>query len=145
MRREQSRNEQGSALVMALVMLTVIGLIVGAALTYSSTSLRASNNAIRPNRASLYAADSAIQGAIEFVRDHPQAGTEIVPGACNPNGFLYNDPQGGNVEVEICPQHDSLFPPTDRAVLLTLGTDPREGSPGEERHGGSQRNGSNQG
>ena len=35
---------------MALVMLTVIGLMVGAALTYSSTSLRASNNAIRPNR-----------------------------------------------------------------------------------------------
>ena len=40
-RGTQPRNEQGSALVMALVMLTVIGLMVGAALTYSSTSLRA--------------------------------------------------------------------------------------------------------
>ena len=48
MRRAQPRNEQGGALVVALVMLTVIGLMVGAALTYSSTSLSASNNASAP-------------------------------------------------------------------------------------------------
>ncbi len=65
---------------MALVMLTVIGLMVGAALTYSSTSLRASNNAIRPNRASLYAADSAIQGAIEYIATTPAYGAATVPG-----------------------------------------------------------------
>ena len=76
-RGKQPRNEQGSALVMALVMLTVIGLMVGAALTYSSTSLRASNNAIRPNRASLYAADSAIQAAIEYVKAQQESGGTI--------------------------------------------------------------------
>src|SRR5262245_50242091 len=70
-RSSRTHDEQGSALILALVMLTVIGLIVGGALTYAGGSLRASTNAIRPNRASLYAADSALQGAIEYVRDNP--------------------------------------------------------------------------
>ena len=87
MRGKQPQNEQGSALVMALVMLTVIGLLVGAALTYSSTSLRASNNSIRPNRASLYAADSALQGAIEYVRDNPEMSNDVL-GAALPSELL---------------------------------------------------------
>ncbi len=94
MRGKQPRNEQGSALVMALVMLTVIGLMVGAALTYSSTSLRASNNTIRPNRASLYAADSAIQGAIEYIRDNPEMSSDVLERHLHPELLPLHRPQG---------------------------------------------------
>ena len=103
MRGKQPRNEQGSALVMALVMLTVIGLMVGAALTYSSTSLRASNNNIRPNRASLYAADSAIQGAIEYIRDNPEMSSDVLGATCIPNFYRYTDPKVGEVTVDVLP------------------------------------------
>ena len=122
MRGEQPQNEQGSALVMALVMLTVIGLMVGAALTYSSTSLHASNNSIRPNRASLYAADSALQGAIEYVRDNPEMSNDVLGAGCLSSFYKYNDPKVGTVTVDACPQSDSLiYEGSFRAVLLTLG------------------------
>ena len=124
----RTRDEQGSALVMALVMLTVIGLMVGAALTYSSTSLRASNNAIRPNRASLYAADSAIQGAIEYIRDNPEMSSDVLSTTCIPGFYRYTDPKAGEVTVDACPQNDSLiYEGNFRAVLLTLGETATDG------------------
>ena len=113
---------------MALVMLTVIGLMVGAALTYSSTSLSASNNAIRPNRASLYAADSAIQGAIEYIRDNPEMSSDVLGSGCLPSFYRYNDPKVGDVTVDACPQDDSLiYEGNFRAVLLTLGETATDG------------------
>ena len=113
---------------MALVMLTVIGLMVGAALTYSSTSLSASNNAIRPNRASLYAADSAIQGAIEYVRDNPEMSSDVLGTTCLPSFYRYTDPKVGEVTVDACPQNDSLiYEGNFRAVLLTLGDTATDG------------------
>ena len=122
MRGKQPRNEQGSALVMALVMLTLIGLLVGAALNYSDTSLRASNNNIRPNHASLYAADSAIQGAIEYIRDNPEMSSDVLGSGCLPAFYRYTDPKVGDVTVDACPQDDSLiYEGAFRAVLLTLG------------------------
>ena len=122
MRGKQPRNEQGSALVMALVMLTLIGLLVGAALTYSDTSLRASNNNIRPNRASLYAAEGAIQGAIEYIRDNPEMSSDVLGSGCLPAFYRYTDPKVGDVTVDACPQDDSLiYEGAFRAVLLTLG------------------------
>ena len=126
---------------MALVMLTVIGLMVGAALTYSSTSLRASNNSIRPNRASLYAADSAIQGAIEYVRDNPEMSSDVLGAACLPSFYKYNDPKVGTVTVDACPQSDSLiYEGSFRAVLLTLGqTDRRRHLPRPQRRRGRRR------
>jgi hypothetical protein len=93
MRGKQPRDEQGSALVMALAMLAAIGLIVGAAVGYAGTSLSASNTGIRPNRAALYAADSAIQGAIEYVRDNPEMSSDVLGATCIPNFYRYTDPR----------------------------------------------------
>jgi hypothetical protein len=113
---------------MALVMLTVVGLMVGASLTYSGTSLRASNNDIRPNRASLYAADSAIQGAIEYIRDNPEMSSDVLGSGCLPNFYRYTDTKVGDVTVDACPQQDSLiYEGAFRAVLLTLGETAADG------------------
>ena len=121
MRDTTTRDEQGSALVMALVMLSVVGLLVGAALTYAGTSLRTTTTSYRPNRGSLYAADSAIQGAIQYVRNNPQAGSDLLGAKCTPDAFQYTDPKAGPVSVDVCPQANSfIYDGGVRAVLLTL-------------------------
>ena len=130
MRDTQPRDEQGSALVIALVMLTVVGLMVGAALTYSRHEpAHAPTTAYRPNRASLYAADSAIQGAIEYVRDNPEMATDVLGSRCIcRTSTSYTDPKVGVVSVDACPQSDSLiYEGSFRAVLLTLGTTATDG------------------
>jgi hypothetical protein len=123
----RSEPERGSALVMALLMLSVVGVVMAAALDYAGTSLRASNVAIRPQRASAYAADGAAQSAIQFLRSNPQAGADFY-NACAPTAYTYPDPNAGDVAIEICPQTDSLIHQGNyRAALLTLGTDNNEG------------------
>jgi hypothetical protein len=123
----RSEPERGSALVMALLMLSVVGVVMAAALDYAGTSLRASNVAVRPQRASSYAADGALQTAIEFLRDNPQAGADFY-NACAPITSTYPDPTVGNVTIDTCPQPDSLIHQGNfRAVLLTLGTSTSEG------------------
>jgi Tfp pilus assembly protein PilX len=121
MHRTRTRDEQGSALVFALVMLSVVGLMVAAALTYAGTSLRSSNNDIRPNRGSLYAADSAIQGAIQYVANSPQVGSDLLGAKCTPDAYQYTDAKAGTVSVDVCPQANSfVYDGGVRAVLLTL-------------------------
>jgi hypothetical protein len=130
MRVLRNRNEQGSALVMALVMLTVVGLMVAAGLTYAGTSVRASNEAIRPSRAALQAADNAIQNAIQYVRNDPEMATDVLDGSskCLTNAFRSPDPTVGEVVVDICPRPDSLiYEGNFRAVLLTLGETASDG------------------
>jgi hypothetical protein len=128
MRDTTSRDEQGSALVMALVMLSVVGLMVGAALTYAGASLRTTNTAYRPNRGSLYAADSAIQGAIQYVRNNPEMATDVLGAQCITDAYKYTDPTVGLVSVDACPQSDSLiYEGRFRAVLLSLGTTSTDG------------------
>jgi hypothetical protein len=130
LRDTTSRDEQGSALVIALVMLTVVGLLVGAALTYAGTSLRTTKTAYRPNRAALYDADSAIQTAMQYVKARQAAGDSIGQdlGLPCPTSTLDYPGTTGTVHVDICPQADSFISEGEfRAVLLALGNDPSEG------------------
>jgi Tfp pilus assembly protein PilX len=124
------RDEQGSSLVLALHILTVIGIVAGAALTFASTSMRASSNTIQPNRAELYAADSAIKGAIGYVRANPEMATDVLDASskCLTGAYRYTDPKAGDVVVDVCPRADSLiYEGNFRAVLLTLGTTATDG------------------
>ena len=128
MRNTRTRDEQGSALVIALVMLSVVGLLVGAALTYAGTSLRTTTTSYRPARGSLYAADSAIQGAIQYVRNNPEMATDVLGAQCITDAYKYTDPKVGLVSVDACPQSDSLiYEGRFRSVLLTLGTTSSDG------------------
>jgi len=65
--RLHRNGEQGAALVMALIFLTVCGLTIGGLLTYSNTS-SASTTALRKARGTDYDTDAAMNGAIAKLR-----------------------------------------------------------------------------
>jgi hypothetical protein len=65
--RGHRSDERGSALVLALIFLTVCGLTIGSLMTYSNTS-SAATTALRKARGTDYDADAAINGAIAKLR-----------------------------------------------------------------------------
>jgi hypothetical protein len=66
-RRVGARAEEGSALVLALLFLTVSAVIIGGLLTYSNTSA-ASTSALRVSRNNDYDAQQTMDAAIAMVR-----------------------------------------------------------------------------
>ena len=66
-RRVRARNQQGSALVLALVFLTVCGVTVGGLMSFSNAGSMATT-ALRLARGSDYDAHAAIEAAIATVR-----------------------------------------------------------------------------
>ncbi len=64
------RCQQGSVLVIALVMVFVVGLLVAAVMSYTGTSLRA-NSIIGKDSNSQYAAEGALEGAIQNILNAP--------------------------------------------------------------------------
>lgn len=65
--RARRRREEGSALVLALIFLTVCGVTIGALLTYANAS-STSTTALRTTRGSDYDQDAAMNGAIAKLR-----------------------------------------------------------------------------
>lgn len=83
------RDEKGAALVIALVMIFLITLIAIGVMSYASTSLKASSS-IRTDRESLYAADGAIDAAIQRIRTSGPSGYPATLGyidSANPCAF----------------------------------------------------------
>jgi len=66
-RRTRNRGEQGSALVLALLFLTVCGLTIAALINYANTSSTATT-ALRTARGTDYDVDAAMNGAIAKLR-----------------------------------------------------------------------------
>jgi hypothetical protein len=66
-RLRRGRGERGSALVLALLFLTVCGVTMGGLLTFSSTS-SVSTSALRTSRGNDYDVEAAMQAAIATVR-----------------------------------------------------------------------------
>ena len=65
--RARARDEEGSALVLALLFLTVSAVIIGGLLAYSNTSA-ASTTALRVSRSNDYDAQQVMDAAIAMVR-----------------------------------------------------------------------------
>lgn len=65
--------EQGASLIMALAMITIVAVAIVAILTYAATSIRTVRS-VRAQRADAYAADSALETAIQFARRSPTLG-----------------------------------------------------------------------
>jgi hypothetical protein len=126
----RTQYQDGSALVMALVMVFVVGLIGAAAVSYASTSLSASNSAFVPARAKQNDVDSALRAAVEYIKADAAAGGSLgsdLGAGCPSTTFVYPG-LSGPVSVAVCPQEDSfVHSGWFRSVLLTLGTDPSEG------------------
>src|SRR5204863_6036129 len=104
------QHQDGSALVMALVMVFVVGLIASAAVSYASTSLSASNSAFVPARAKQNDVDSAIRTAVEYIKTDAAGGGSLgmdVGAGCPSTTFVYPG-LSGPVNVAVCPQEDSF-------------------------------------
>lgn len=66
--------EEGSALLLALGFLAFFGLLIPALLSYATTNVLVSQR-LRDQRATIYAAGSGVDGAIQFVHGNTQYGS----------------------------------------------------------------------
>ena len=109
-------DQAGSALVLALIFLSVSGVIVAALLNYATTSSSATI-AVRAASGTDYDADSAMQAAIATIR---VGTTQGVAGNCLNNGYTptwtLNNPSRP-VKVFCFPQSSSS---TERDVVLSV-------------------------
>jgi len=69
----RARDEEGQALVLALGFLVFFGLVIGAMLTFAGASVR-STERLREQRSTVYAADGAIDAAIQVGRTDTTVG-----------------------------------------------------------------------
>jgi hypothetical protein len=67
------RGEDGQALLLALGFLVFFGLVIGALMTFVSANVLGSER-LREQRASAYAADGALDAAIQIARSDPAVG-----------------------------------------------------------------------
>ncbi len=109
-RKESSGRDQGSALIMAIVFVTVIGVAMAAGLGYAAATLRAESTAYAPARDKLYASDAAIKAAINYVRNNPSEGNSSTNPACAPVRD-YGVVRGEQVTTQVCPQGGASLTP----------------------------------
>jgi len=113
-------NESGSVLVLVLILLSVVGVIAAAAITYAGTSM-SSSLVYTTRRAQQADAEAAIRTAKQYVKaDEVSGGTLASDGTTCPTNFSYPGATG-TVTVEMCPQPGSLtYAGFFRSTLLTL-------------------------
>ena len=75
LRQRCHRDEEGSALIFALILVSILGIGIAALLTFADTSIRATVG-IRAQGANAYAADGAVQAAIQSIRTNASAGID---------------------------------------------------------------------
>jgi hypothetical protein len=115
-RRRRATGEDGSALVLALLFLSVSAVIVTALMTFTTTSSSATS-ALRAARGTDYDSTSAIQAAIATIR---VGASEGVAGNCLQGGYTpswtLNNPSRP-LRVDCFPQSSSA---TQRRVVLSV-------------------------
>ncbi len=127
-RRECSGGDDGNALVVALVVLTTVGLAASSMLGLADVTLRANNKALRPARAQLFAGDGALDAAIrrivndESIAKYGSADCGLNVPADSARGVpevqVVCEPQSGSrVDVTV-PASQAEFPSQS---ILTLG------------------------
>ena len=116
-RRPWRHDEAGSALVLALVFLSLFGLFISVLLSFADTGIRTTMS-MRGHDARLYAADGAVDAAMLYVADEPARGREGEP--CP--DFTMNSTNDTTVVVECEPQ-------TDSGAVLVGGGDNQKNKP----------------
>jgi Tfp pilus assembly protein PilX len=76
------RNEDGAALLIALAFLVFFGLVIAAVLGFAEASVRVTGH-LREQRDTVYAADGAMDGAIQLARMDPSVGAFGKPASCS--------------------------------------------------------------
>lgn len=90
--------EDGSALVLALVFLSLFGLFTASLLTFAETSFRGTRG-VRQQRSAVYAADGAVEGAINAIRGTAALGIDPAEGGSCPDFKTASDVNGEPVTV----------------------------------------------
>jgi hypothetical protein len=126
--RQPPAVDEGSALLLALVMVTVIAVVVASALSYATTSLKAAGSVYRPSRDALYAGDAAAATAVRYLTLNPGAGEAMVGGTCRAPMLYGTTSDGSPVTVEMCPNTATSFTvaggrPRYALLLLPTGTE----------------------
>ncbi|MGQ0742758.1 MAG: hypothetical protein ACT4OS_00160 [Acidimicrobiales bacterium] len=111
-RKARAAGQEGSALVLALVFVTVVSLLIAGTLTLSGAGIRFGDQ-IAQSRTNLFAADSAIQTAIAATTQTVATGAVVCPPldgvACSP------------------PPAEGPVTPTGGPAIVAFGTHPDEG------------------
>jgi hypothetical protein len=119
------RDDDGQALLLALVFLLFFGLVIGAMLTFAGASVLAAER-LREQRATVYAADGAIDAAIQVGRSDTGAGA-YGDARCQPPGASASTPvflmttattDDGTVATVTCNWSPDFLQP-DRTVTFT--------------------------
>ncbi len=129
LRQHDATDDRGSALVMAIIFVTVVGLAVTMGLGYSAVSLRAATRHYEPARDRLYAADAAMKAAVQSVIANPVNGRSNTDGSCEPT-MSYGTVDGEPVTVVVCPQGATSLTPKGGGSawgLLTMATGTEKG------------------
>jgi hypothetical protein len=116
------RDESGSALILALVVITAIGLMLAAILSFTDTSLLATPKFVAA-RNTLNDVDGAVDGAINSIRGSSGLGIEGFSLPCGPFKPYEGTPKSA-ITVDCVPQPGSGSASSEvpRYAILTLGT-----------------------
>jgi len=74
MATRRCRGERGASLVIALGFLALCGVLIPAIVNLAGTNLSGTSR-LHTQRGDLYAADGAVDGALQYLRQHPACGT----------------------------------------------------------------------
>jgi Tfp pilus assembly protein PilX len=141
--------QRGSALVMAIIMVSVVGMLASVALTYADAGLKASYNGVGPSGDTIYAADSAVDLAVKYLRNNTGVGVAGAStcGDSNNASTVFTLAANGNapaVDVKCQPASDSgtvvggsggVSDSQPGQAILALGT--RNGEPGPYNNDGN--------
>ena len=119
------RDEEGQVLLLALGFLLFFGLVIGAMLTFADTSVRGAER-LREQRASVYAADGAVDAAIQVGRSDTGVGAYgdarcQPPGASTPTPILLTTTAtiGDNTVAKVTCNWSPDYLQPDRTVTFT--------------------------
>ena len=115
----RERSDRGAALVIALVFVSVVSLVVAAALSYTTTSLRNSSRRYEPARERLYVADAAMKAAALYIAANPSAGVAPTGSTCAPT-LTYGTIAGQAITVQPCPKANSFVTITPSSFGMQL-------------------------
>ena len=114
--RTRFRGEEGATLLIALGFLMLFALLIPALLELGSTNLKATAR-LHEQRADVYAADGATEGAIQYLRTRPSCARPI-GGSCPISQFEYIDPASGTAAATTWQFAGNVFD-FDRTLNLT--------------------------
>jgi hypothetical protein len=127
---KRCRGERGTSLVLALGFLALCGVLIPAIVALAGTNL-AGTSRLHTQRGDLYAADGAVDGAIQFLRQNPGCGTlfgncpsPVTDPGC-PGGTGYSASVSGTIAcVALKPLGGALD--LDRTVELIATVGPKQ-------------------